>query len=120
MIRCTHRGRGARLATRDEMRRDMERQAITRVGVWVLMVATVVAVNGLEVTRAAEQSWVELAVHNFGEPINTMWAEGELSFADDGTMVYCSAREDLAVAPGDRRTCISPPSTQIPVAGRHR
>jgi hypothetical protein len=79
----------------------MERQAITRVGVWVLVVATVVAVNGLEVTRAAEQSWAELAVHNFGEPINTMWAEGELSFADDGTMVYCSAREDLAVAPGD-------------------
>ena len=30
-----------------------------------------------------------------------MWAEGELSFADDGTMVYCSAREDMAVAPGD-------------------
>ena len=30
-----------------------------------------------------------------------MWAEGELSFADDGTMVYCSAREDLAVAPGN-------------------
>ena len=45
--------------------------------------------------------WVELAVHNFGAPINTMWAEGELTFADDGTMVYCSAREDMAVAPGD-------------------
>ena len=40
---------------------------------------------------AAEQSWVDLAVHNFGAPINTMWAEGELSFAEDGTMVYCSA-----------------------------
>ena len=38
--------------------------------------------------------WVELAVHNFGAPINTMWAEGELTFAADGTMVYCSARED--------------------------
>lgn len=50
---------------------------------------------------AQEQSWVDLAVHNFGGPINTMWAEGELSFADDGTMVYCSAREDMAVAPGD-------------------
>lgn len=47
------------------------------------------------------ESWVDLAVHNFGGPINTMWAEGELSFADDGTMVYCSAREDMAVAPGD-------------------
>jgi len=47
------------------------------------------------------ESWVDLAVHNFGAPINTMWAEGELSFAADGTMVYCSAREDMAVAPGD-------------------
>jgi hypothetical protein len=51
--------------------------------------------------HSAEQSWVDLAVHNFGAPINTMWAEGELSFAADGTMVYCSAREDMAVAPGD-------------------
>lgn len=50
---------------------------------------------------SAEKSWVDLAVHNFGAPINTLWAEGELSFADDGTMVYCSAREDMAVAPGD-------------------
>lgn len=52
-------------------------------------------------SQAADDSWVDLAVHNFGAPINTMWAEGELSFADDGTMVYCSAREDMAVAPGD-------------------
>ncbi len=52
-------------------------------------------------SSAQDQSWVDLAVHNFGEPINTMWAEGELSFADDGTMVFCSAREDMAVAPGD-------------------
>ena len=50
---------------------------------------------------AAEEDWLDKAVHNFGAPINTMWAEGELSFADDGTMVYCSAREDLAVAKGD-------------------
>ena len=50
---------------------------------------------------AQEQSWVDMAVHNFGAPINTMWAEGELSFAADGTMVYCSARQDMAVAPGD-------------------
>ena len=50
---------------------------------------------------AQEPSWKDLAVHNFGAPINTMWAEGELSFADDGTMVYCSARQDMAVAPGD-------------------
>ncbi|MCB1671601.1 MAG: hypothetical protein KDI29_10790, partial [Pseudomonadales bacterium] len=51
--------------------------------------------------QAQEHSWVDLAIHNFGEPINTMWAEGELSFAADGTMVFCSAREDMAVAPGD-------------------
>jgi len=51
--------------------------------------------------NAADDNWVDLAVHNFGAPINTMWAEGELSFAEDGTMVYCSAREDMAVAPGD-------------------
>jgi len=53
------------------------------------------------VSQAADASWVDLAVHNFGAPINTMWEEGELSFAADGTMVYCSAREDMAVAPGD-------------------
>jgi hypothetical protein len=29
-----------------------------------------------------------------------MWAKGELSFTDDGTMVYCSARQDMAVVPG--------------------
>jgi hypothetical protein len=57
--------------------------------------------SGQNLAWAGGQSWVERAVHNFGEPINTLWAEGELSFADDGTMVYCSAREDLAVAPGD-------------------
>lgn len=59
-----------------------------------LLVAAVTA-------QGADNSWVEKAVHNFGAPINTMWAEGELSFADDGTMVYCSAREDLGAAPGD-------------------
>ena len=63
-----------------------------------LLVTLGLATNQL---AAAEGSWVDLAVHNFGAPINTMWAEGELSFADDGTMVYCSAREDMAVAPGD-------------------
>lgn len=62
---------------------------------------TMAVASGANLAGAAEQDWVERAVHNFGEPINTMWAEGELSFADDGTMVYCSAREDLAVAPGD-------------------
>jgi len=64
--------------------------------------ALTILVSGLSSTAlAAEASWVELAVNNFGEPINTMWAEGELSFAADGTMVFCSAREDMAVAPGD-------------------
>jgi hypothetical protein len=46
-------------------------------------------------------SWVDLAAHNIGQPINTMWSEGELAFADDGTMVFTSSRQDLAVAPGD-------------------
>jgi len=49
----------------------------------------------------AQQNWVDLAAHNFGAPINTMWDEGELSFAADGTMVFCSSREDLGAAPGD-------------------
>ena len=40
-------------------------------------------------------------MHNVGAPINTLCAEGELSFAADGTMVFCSARQDMAVAPGD-------------------
>ena len=53
------------------------------------------------VASAQQANWIELAIHNFGAPINTMWAEGELSFADDGTMVYCSARQDMAVADGD-------------------
>jgi hypothetical protein len=48
-----------------------------------------------------EPSWVDLAAHNIGAPINTMWSEGELAFADDGTMVFTSSRQDLAVAPGD-------------------
>lgn len=52
---------------------------------------------------AGEPSWVELAAHNFGAPINTQWVEGELAFADDGTMVFTSSRQDLAVAPGDPR-----------------
>ena len=62
--------------------------------------STLLSIGGQGSARA-EQSWVERAVHNFGAPINTLWAEGELSFADDGTMVYCSAREDLGAAPGD-------------------
>lgn len=67
------------------------------------MTALAILATGLasSLSNAADTNWVDLAVHNFGAPINTMWTEGELSFADDGTMVYCSAREDMAVAPGD-------------------
>jgi hypothetical protein len=65
----------------------------------IYVLAVLSCVFGFSTVTA--QSWVDKAVHNFGAPINTMWAEGELSFADDGTMVYCSAREDMAVAPGD-------------------
>lgn len=61
----------------------------------------VIAILAWNVPARAGQSWVERAVHNFGAPINTLWDEGELSFAADGTMVFCSAREDMAVAPGD-------------------
>ncbi len=60
-----------------------------------------ITVSYLNTGFSAEKSWVDLAVHNIGAPINTLWAEGELSFAVDGTMVYCSARQDMAVAPGD-------------------
>lgn len=66
---------------------------------YALLLAGIMCMSGS--TDAAEQDWVERAVHNFGAPINTLWDEGELSFADDGTMVFCSAREDMAVAPGD-------------------
>ena len=66
-----------------------------------LIMATVALFGGLKSARSGAQNWVDLAVHNFGAPINTMWDEGELSFADDGTMVFCSSRQDLAVAPGD-------------------
>ena len=70
-------------------------------GVCVCSVITLFAVSGSNTAWAGQQDWVQLAVHNFGEPINTMWDEGELTFADDGTMVYCSARADLDAAPGD-------------------
>jgi hypothetical protein len=52
-------------------------------------------------TDEGSPGWVTLAAHNFGAPINTMWSEGELAFSDDGTMVFTSSRQDLAVAPGD-------------------
>ena len=74
----------------------------TRTLVKCLCAMTIFAfATGSNVVWAGQQDWVQLAVHNFGAPINTMWDEGELTFADDGTMVYCSAREDLDAAPGD-------------------
>ena len=87
----------------------MRTKATTVVGCLHLAVVTVVAAVGCsrptsssqETAPPSPQNWVELAVHNFGAPINTKWAEGELSFADDGTMVLTSSREDLAIAPGD-------------------
>ena len=63
------------------------------------LVKSLLVIAGLSVSlnsSAQDPEWVDLAVHNFGAPINTMWAEGELSFAADGTMVYCSARQDMA------------------------
>lgn len=41
------------------------------------------------------------APHNLGGGVNTKWDEGEFAFANDGTMVFTSNRQDLAVAPGD-------------------
>ena len=64
-------------------------------------IAIVAAFSGLNQAWSGQENWVELAVHNFGSPINTVWDEGELSFADDGTLVFCSNRPDLAITPGD-------------------
>ena len=88
--------RGLRSNRRIEEDRDMTRRMIDALWVIGIVVACLTAAPA-----AAQESWVERAVHNFGEPINTLWAEGELTFAADGTMVYCSAREDLGAAPGD-------------------
>ena len=63
--------------------------------------AILVMLSGSNAASSSPQGLADLAVHNLGVPINTMWDEGELSFADDGTMVFCSSRQDLAVAPGD-------------------
>ena len=75
---------------------------------WVAgaLVGTLTAGCTADAPRSAPQAgselgWVDLAAHNIGAPINTMWSEGELAFADDGTMVFTSDRQDLAVAPGD-------------------
>ena len=75
----------------------MQNRAKTLIKGLLLVAGLSISFNGY----AQDPEWVDLAVHNFGAPINTMWAEGELSFAADGTMVYCSARQDMAVAPGD-------------------
>jgi hypothetical protein len=80
-----------------------------RTRLWITSALVAVLATGCttdEPPPAAQQdtggaSWVDLAAHNFGSPINTMWSEGELAFADDGTMVFTSDRQDLAVVPGD-------------------
>jgi Tol biopolymer transport system component len=87
----------------------MARKKAVITGRWLVAAVAVIAtlfglgqtVSSQEKPLSSQKSWVELAVHNFGGPINTMWAEGELSFADDGTMVYTSSRQDLALVPGD-------------------
>ena len=68
--------------------------------VW-LAALIVMAIFNTNANAAENNVWLEKAIHNFGAPINTKWNEGELTFAADGTMVYCSAREDLGAAPGD-------------------
>ena len=40
-----------------------------KIGVCVCATVTIVAASSLNVAWAGEQSWVELAVHNIGEPI---------------------------------------------------
>ena len=74
----------------------------TKIGVCLCAtMAIVAAFSGLHRALSGQENSVELTAHNFGAPINTMWDEGELSFADDGTMVFCSSRQDLGAAPGD-------------------
>ncbi|MEZ5292008.1 MAG: hypothetical protein R2745_13060 [Vicinamibacterales bacterium] len=86
----------------------MSRKITWTVAALVLAAATMAGLERASAARAEPQvspapaaDWSERAVHNIGAPINTKWDEGELSFADDGTMVFTSSRQDLAVAPGD-------------------
>ena len=69
--------------------------------VLLALMGTSSTVSSQPAAPVGASGWAERAVHNIGAPINTKWDEGELSFADDGTMVFTSARQDLAVAPGD-------------------
>lgn len=74
------------------------------VGLSAIVVAAVLSLRAsgsAPARQTVRPDWSALAVVNMGAPINTPWDEGELSFADDGTMVLTSARQDLAVAPGD-------------------
>lgn len=73
------------------------------IGRCLAVVAIVLIFSASKSASSTPEGWADLAVHNIGAPINTMWDEGELSFADDGTMVFCSSRQDLAVAPGDAK-----------------
>ena len=51
---------------------------VRKTGAGVCAVVTMLA-TGAPSVAWAQQSWVERAVHNFGEPINTLWAEGDTS-----------------------------------------
>lgn len=87
----------------------MSRRVIGTIGSIGAAVVFVTTVSGwrqaptLSAAQLAQDGWIARAAHNFGGPINTKWDEGELSFAADGTMVFTSSREDLAVAPGDAK-----------------
>lgn len=64
------------------------------------ILAILVMLSGSRTASSSPQNWADLAVHNFGAPINTMWDEGELSFADDGTMVFWRVARALVVTFG--------------------
>jgi hypothetical protein len=77
-----------------------------RIGICLCALVAIVAVyTGVNIASASDDrgNWTNFAVHNMGKPINSQWAEGELSFADDGTLVFCSGRTDLGAAAGDPR-----------------
>lgn len=80
------------------MKKNTSRIVVCLYAIMAIM-AIVVAYDGLNTAWADDPSCQ--MVHNAGRPINTWWSEGELSIANDGTVVFCTNRADLAVAPGD-------------------
>lgn len=70
------------------------------------MIAIVAAYSGLNIAGADDDNYSSNdpscnLVKNAGGRINTWYSEGELSFANDGTVVFCTNRQDLALVPGD-------------------